>query len=421
MVEVSTTTLAAAAAAAGVVVVVLFVLVIGAARRSRAAARRLAAVSVRLDLPEAEGMDGEDALTRLERLAQGAMGHADEAVAEACRLRSALDELDTGVVVCDEDGEVAYRNAAARRLRRGGGDAGALVRDALEDVVRRALSGERATRTVEALGPPRLTVRVSARPVDDGRRMVGAVAVLEDVSERRRLDVVRRDFLANVSNELKTPVAALGLVAATVAAEDDPALTRRLASRLAGDAVRVGRVVDDLVELSHLQLAAGGVRDWVPVNLLVAQAVQEARALAANHEIVVDASAAPPALTVVGDRRQLVSAVRRLVENAVRFSPDGAKVHVKTTLEDGEVAVSVRDRGSGVPAGEFDRIFEAFYRVDRGRARDAGGSGLGLAIASAVAASHGGSIGVESKENRGSTFTLRLPAATGAAGARAAG
>lgn len=418
MVEVPTSTLAAVAGGVGAVVVLLLVLLVRSHRRARPVASRVASVAARLAAPGSDGGvhgDEQDTVSRLERLAEGAVLRASDAEEVVSRLTGTLDGLPDGVVICDEVGEVVYRNHVAEEL----GEAEELVREALSEVLGAGVRGERRSRVVELLGPSRRSVAVAGRPLDDGRRLVGAAATLEDVSERRRLETVRRDFVTNLTSELKTPVAALGLLAGTIVSEDDPQLTRRLAERLSRDSLRVGRVIDDLVELSRLDAHLMPVRDPVPVHLLVAQAVEEIRSLALHRSISVEAGEAPPTLTVVGDRRQLVSGLRHLVENAVRFSEEGSEVRVRVVLDGEWVELSVHDRGRGVPARELDRIFERFYRVDATRRGDSAGLGLGLAIASQVAACHGGQVAVESREGGGSTFTLRLPAATGARSQRA--
>ena len=398
----------------GLLLFVDLVAVLLAVRQRRALARRLSVVAARLDLPGAGyGGDAEDSVERLERLAESAVLRLNEADAVADRLAGALHELPQGVVVCDEQGRVVYRNEATAALLRPSPGDGMAAR-AVNEVLDAGTGGSRGSRTVEVVGPPRRTLSITGRPLDDGRRTVGAVAVVEDVSERRRLDVVRRDFVSNLTTEIKTPIGALGLLASTIAAESDPRLLRRLAERVQRESVRVGRIVDDLMEMSRIDAEVMPDRQPVPVHLVVAQAVEEARSLAYGRSITIDAAEAPRRLTVVGDRRQLVSALRHLLENAVKFSDDGTAVRLKVRQRDGWVEISVHDRGPGVPEPELDRIFECFYRVDRSRAHDTGGTGLGLTIASQVASSHGGEVQVISKEGEGSTFTLRLPAGPGA-------
>ncbi|MGH9179243.1 MAG: sensor histidine kinase, partial [Acidimicrobiales bacterium] len=375
-----------------------------------------------LEGPGGPAGDDRDEVGRLERLAEAAVLRLSDADATADRLAGALDAVADGVVVCDDQGEVVFANGAAGGLGVGGdgasgtdGTGTGLVGVAVQEALRVALAtedGPPVVRTVDVLGPPRRTVQVSGHALDDGRRVVGAVAVAHDVSEQRRLEVQRRDFLTNVTAELKAPVGALGLLAGTIVAEDDPALTRRLAARLERDALTVGRVVDDLGELSRLDAEAVPARDPVPVDLLVAQAVEEARAAAPHRTVAVDTAEAPAGLAVTGDRRQLVSALRHLVHNGLTFS-DG-EVRVAVTAPPGWAEVTVTDRGAGIPAGELDRVFECFFRGGAARHRAAGGTGVGLAVVARVAGAHGGEVVVSSAEGKGSTFTLRLPAAAGA-------
>lgn len=407
MVELSTGTAIAIAAGGGAVSLLLLAALVRSSRRWRAASRRLAATATRLELPGDRPADDRDVVSRIERQAQAVVLRLSDESAQVERLAGALGHMGAGVVVCDEQGGVAYRNALAPD----GDAAEAPAADAVRSVLQAAMDGRREpARTVELTGPPWRTVRVSGHALDDGRRVVGGVALVDDVSEGRRLDVVRRDFLANMTAELQSPLAALGLLAGTIVAEDDPALTRRLAGRLEQDALRVGRLVDDLAELSRLDAQAVPGRSVVPVDLLAAQAVEEARLAVPGRTVTLDASASPGSV-VVGDRRQLVSALRRMVENALRFSPDGSAVTVALSGAGGWVDVAVSDTGAGIPAKELDRVFECFYRAGRDdRARTAAGTGVGLAIAAQVAAVHGGQVLVASTEGAGSTFTLRLPA-----------
>jgi two-component system sensor histidine kinase SenX3 len=237
--------------------------------------------------------------------------------------------------------------------------------------------------------------------------------VVEDVSEGRRLEAVRRDFVANVSHELKTPVGALALLAETLAEEDDQAVTQRLARRMQIEAGRVGRIIEDLLDLSRLEAEEAPERQPVPLHLIVGQAVEQIRPSAELRNIELRVSEVPRRLQVLGDRRQLVSALFNLLENAVKYSEGGASVEVDCETNGREVAVSVCDHGMGIPTRDLERIFERFYRVDRSRGRDTGGTGLGLAIARHVATNHGGRVDVDSHEGQGSTFTLRLPAPSG--------
>jgi len=242
------------------------------------------------------------------------------------------------------------------------------------------------------------------------------VLLVEDHTEAKRVDAVRRDFLANVSHELKTPVGAMALLAEALSdAADDPEAVRRFAGRMQHESDRLTRLVQDVIELSRLQGHDPlGSPELVALDDVIAEAVDRNR-LAAEARSVSLVCGGQRGLSVRGDSRQLVTAVGNLVDNAVRYGPDGTRVVVAVALA-GEGAasvaeVSVTDEGPGIAEVERDRVFERFYRVDAARSRDTGGTGLGLSIVKHVAAGHGGEVTLWSAEGTGSTFTLRLPAA----------
>ena len=245
--------------------------------------------------------------------------------------------------------------------------------------------------------------------IDNGQRALGVIAVIEDVSERRRLEDVRRDFVANVSHELKTPMGALGLLAETLLSENEPQVAHRLAQRIHTEAFRISRVIDDLLDLSRIENEESPPREPVPINLVMAEAAERVKEASSQRQIEVKLEEPNPQVVVLGDRRQLTSAVYSLLENAVKFSPQASRVRCIGRAEGDEAVIVVEDQGVGIPSRDLERIFERFYRVDAGRSRSTGGTGLGLAIVRHVAANHRGSVQVESREGEGSTFTLRLP------------
>jgi two-component system sensor histidine kinase SenX3 len=335
------------------------------------------------------------------------------------RLEEALSAVPEGVVVCDLQGEIRYRNEVAQTFA-GARHGEALADLAVTELLGVALRRGPAEKPIELYGPPRRALLIRALPLVEGGETVGAVAIIEDISERRRLEAVRRDFVANVSHELKSPVGALGILAETMQAEDEPAVSRRLAERMQLEAFRVARIIDDLLDLSRIESEEAPVREPVTVHVVVAQAVERVRPVAEHRGITIDVSEAPRRLSVVGDRRQLVSAIHNLLENAVKYSDDQSTVEVRVrsvanaaSPEGTAVEIAVRDYGIGIPSRDLERIFERFYRVDRARARDTGGTGLGLAIVRHVATNHRGEVHVASQEGEGSTFTLRLPAGPG--------
>ena len=215
--------------------------------------------------------------------------------------------------------------------------------------------------------------------------------------------------MANVSHELKTPIGALGLLAETLTVEPDPVVAQRLASRIHTEAFRVSRIIDDLLDLSRIESEETPPREPIYINLVMAEAVERVRAAAEQRGITIELDEPDPPIHVVGDRRQLVSAIHSLLENAVTFSYEDAVVKVSGAQADGEIRLSVSDTGVGIPTRDLERIFERFYRVDHGRSRSTGGTGLGLSIVRHVASNHQGRVEVDSREGEGSTFTLVLP------------
>lgn len=239
-----------------------------------------------------------------------------------------------------------------------------------------------------------------------------ALVLVEDLSEAKRIDAVRRDFVANVSHELKTPVGALSLLAEAVqSASDDPEAVQRFSARMQVESHRLSNLVNDLIDLSRLQSGdplKGSER--VEVDRVVSEALDATKLLASAREIDVVVGD-PCHASVLGDEGQLVMALRNLLTNAVAYSPPRTRVAVAARCTAGAVEISVTDQGIGIPADEQSRIFERFYRVDPARSRITGGTGLGLAIVKHVCANHGGECTVWSVEGEGSTFTLRLPVA----------
>jgi len=394
----------------GVVALVAVVVAFQVGRRSgrRSLQQRLTALSNRLgvEAPDDGGM--EPILSHLEKVAGDAAEAVTEASSDAIRLRRALDTLTQGVIVCDENGEVAFRNARAVALMNNRhGDA--LAAQAVTELLENAWQDGSAERTLDLYGPPRQTLAVRTRLIDDGRRPLGVIAIIEDVSERRRLEEIRRDFVANVSHELKTPIGALGLLAETLTVEPDPEVAHRLASRIHAEAFRVSRIIDDLLDLSRIESEEAPPREPIYINLVMAEAVERVRSAAEQRHITIELDEPDPPVHVVGDRRQLVSAIHSLLENAVTFSYEDSTVTVSASQADGEVRLSVADTGVGIPTRDLERIFERFYRVDHGRSRSTGGTGLGLSIVRHVASNHQGRVEVDSREGVGSTFTVVLP------------
>ena len=259
------------------------------------------------------------------------------------------------------------------------------------------------------IGAGKREFEVSVSPLNDE----GMVLVLiSDQSEARRIDAVRRDFVANVSHELKTPIGALGLLSeAILGAKDQPDAVVKFASRMQMEAKRLTDLVQEIIDLSRLQSSDPLQKAFdVEASDVVREAVAQAALSAESRKITVEIGEIEDA-TVIGDRDQLIMAVLNLVENAINYSPENTKVSVVVKVKEELLEISVTDQGIGIAEGELARVFERFYRVDPARSRMTGGTGLGLSIVKHVALNHGGDIKVWSKEGVGSTFTLQLPIA----------
>ncbi|MBB5871429.1 two-component system sensor histidine kinase SenX3 [Allocatelliglobosispora scoriae] len=336
--------------------------------------------------------------------------------------RRALDSLRVGVVVLDSTDIPVQVNPSARAmgLLRAGAEPGSLI---AHPIVRTLAGQVRRTgvrREVE-LDLPRGMEGSGAEPLGVQLRAValgGGLVAIEafDVTEAHRVARVRRDFVANVSHELKTPIGALQLLAeaimdATSDADDvDVESARRFAERMQRESVRLGTLISELLELTRLQ-GAEPLPDPEPVNVdwVIAEAVDRSRTAAAAKKIDIEVRG-DRSLTVYGSDSQLATAVGNLVENAIAYSEEGSTVVVTINGDTHRVKIRVADHGIGIAADEVDRVFERFYRSDRARSRATGGTGLGLAIVKHIATNHGGRVEVTSTLGGGSTFTLRLPA-----------
>ena len=315
-----------------------------------------------------------------------------------------LDSLPMGIVVVSSDGTDLVRNVAARSVT-GARHADVLIEVAVERLLESALRGLEGREDVPLAGPPSRTIEIHAIPLANA----GAVAMIEDVTERRRLDQVRTDFVANVSHELKTPVGAISVLAETLEGETTDELVLRLSHRMVLEAQRMSRTIDDLLELSRIEMGGEMLSGVVDMNDVAKEAIERIAPIATRRHIAVNFSGSTVPSKVMGDYFQLISAVSNLIENAVKYSDDENEIDVATSVVDDRVVLEVTDHGVGIPAESIDRIFERFYRVDRARSRGTGGTGLGLSIVRHVATNHGGDVSVRSREGEGSTFTFAIP------------
>ena len=343
----------------------------------------------------------------------------DELTEERDRAGQIVDALDDGVLLLDGAGRLLVANPPARAwfglpedLRPGRPAHRVLGASQIPELVERAAeAGAPVTGNLTLVFPEYRTLALRAFPLADRGPTGRIVVTLTDITQRRRLEVLRRDFVANASHELKTPVAAVRVLAETLltALPDDPEAGRRFAERIGREAERLDVLVRDLLDLSRVER---GTLDVEPVDLVgLAKEVVGGYADRAEERRIKLRSELQPNVAMRGDRAQLGLLLSNLVDNAVRYTPARGTVCVRLDAGESRAVLQVTDTGEGIPESELPRVFERFYRVDKARARQTGGTGLGLAIVRHVAESHGGAVKVDSELGRGTTFTVTLPLA----------
>ena len=320
-----------------------------------------------------------------------------------------MSALDLPAIVLNGSDVVVASTASARSLGLVAGPV--LVHPELEGLaegVRREQApregGFRLPRSAVGGAPLEITAR--AAPLG----AVNVLIVVDDHSEIRRLEAVRRDFVANVSHELKTPIGAVGLLAeALSSAADDPAQVRRFADRLFTEVTRLGAITREIIEFSRVQ-SVDPLHEpqVVSVEAVLAAAVDRNR-VAADARGIELALARSKGLHVLGDAALLTTAVHNLVANAVQFSPEHGRVGIGARVRDDALEIAVADQGVGIETADLERVFERFFRADQARSRATGGTGLGLSIVKHIAQNHGGEVRAWSRPGRGSTFTIVLP------------
>ncbi|HZD03078.1 MAG TPA: ATP-binding protein [Actinomycetes bacterium] len=364
------------------------------------------------------GTDDLDGLAaELNVMAPRLRDRLEELTEDRDRAGQILDALDDGILLLDGAGRLLVANPTARawfglpdELRPG------LPLRRVVSVRQIAELAEEATTkrapvsgTVTVVLPEHRTLTLRAFPLSDRGPTGRTVVTLSDITQRRRLEVLRRDFVANASHELKTPVAALRALAETLesALPDDPEAARGFVVRIGREAERLDALVRDLLDLSRVER---GALDIEPVDMVgLVKEVAESHADRAEERHIRLRTELQPGSSVRGDGAQLSLMLSNLVDNALRYTAARGTVRIRLDSIDDKVILRVADTGEGIPASELPRVFERFYRVDKARARRTGGTGLGLAIVRHVAESHGGRVTVESKVGKGSAFTITLP------------
>ena len=318
-----------------------------------------------------------------------------------------LSSMEEGVLLFDRHGRAVFANTPlVRHLGSSPENMDALLPLGLQKAARESAKSGAVARLEVETGTPNRWLRATCTPIgDDGSLLV----VVGDVTEARRLDAIRRDFVANASHELKTPAASIQAAAETLmhVAVEDPASVPRFATQLDREARRLSQIVADLLDLSRLE--AGSELDGrVRVDSVLKEEARRSaeRAEAAGVTLIVEAPEVP---AIRGSARDIALLVRNLLDNAVSYTKPDGRVTATVTQSDQSVGLRVADTGIGIPTRDLPRIFERFYRVDRARSRETGGTGLGLSIVRHVAENHGGTVGVRSELGRGTVFTVELP------------
>ena len=354
------------------------------------------------------GRPGADPVAEHQRMINAANHRLSEVETRIELMEVAFDAMNAGVIVTDAAGTVLVRNGPASAISPVSHEQ-TLVNAAATELLATARAGNPVDRDLEVFGPPRRVLHLHAVPVARSDEIVGALAVIDDVTDHHRIDQLRRDFIANLSHELRTPVGAVSLLAEMLFDEENAETRTQLNHRLMLELGRMTNTIDDLLELSRIESDTQNFSETIVFQDLVVDALARTRVAAEARGVDIGSVVPDDPIETCGNPDQLLSALVNLIDNAVKYSEPGDSVSVRSYLDDDVVALIVQDTGRGIPARDIDRIFERFYRVDRSRDTTTGGTGIGLSIVRHVALNHGGTVGVESVEGEGSTFRLDLP------------
>jgi two-component system phosphate regulon sensor histidine kinase PhoR len=366
----------------------------------------------------------ENLTNAFDRMARNLRDRMETIIKDRNQLLTVLGGMVEGVIAVDENELVTHMNQAAGTILQVNPDISigkhiwevTRVRAVIESLGSTINDAENMTCEVHITRPQELTLKLNASPLWDSRgTSIGAVMVLHDVTDIRRLENIRRDFVANVSHELKTPITTIKGFVETLrdGAIDDREHAHRFLDIIANNGDRLHAIIEDLLSLSRLEQAeqiARLVRQETVLKQVIERAVRGCGAKAESRQVTVT-TACDPELRLSVNASLIEQAIVNLLDNAINYSKAGSTIHIDASRRADEVTVCVQDEGIGIPQEHLPRLFERFYRVDKARSRERGGTGLGLAIVKHIAQVHGGQVSVVSTLGEGSTFTLHLPAA----------
>ena len=336
--------------------------------------------------------------------AQEDYGRSNEVHMSLVQMRTAMNALPMGVVIASSDGSNTWVNRAVYEMFSAGSVDQALFTERIQQLLRDAIHGHTIKTMIEFGDPALRTLEVETISLVDG----GAAAIVEDITSRLMIDRVRTDFVANISHELRTPIGAISLVAENLIATTEGTESARFAQIILDEVTRLNNTVSDLLELARIEFDGLQERERVEIPTVIEAALGRLRSVALTRSVMLVVEGNPD-VVVAGDRAQLLSALVNLIDNAIKFSPQGSIVKINSSVEGGQLFLSVADNGPGIPLEHQGRVFERFYRVDDARSRETGGTGLGLAIVRHIALLHTGDVTVKSTEGTGSIFTVVLP------------
>lgn len=319
---------------------------------------------------------------------------------------ASIDALPIGIIFADSTGDIVHKNPAAKKIF---GSYNQQIDATITELIEVSLTGVQLKRELSLNEETDQKLKFISQPVEIETQRYGVVIAIQDISEQERLDATRRDFVANISHELKTPIGAMVILSETLQAEEDKNLVLELSERIAQEAHRLAGTIDDLSQLSQIEHGSKQFFEITPITYPVHTAIARASSIAKQKGVDINLTEDED-LYLLGDHIQITSAIYNLLDNAIKYTEEGTgKIDITIQAKENNIEVMISDNGIGIPESSHNRVFERFYRVDPSRSRESGGTGLGLAIVRHVVLNHDGKISLDSKEGQGTSFTISLP------------